>query len=314
MNEDVHSVTLSPPLPLQETKRIKSEVYEGFSHVFSAESTHTEVYERMVNPMVEDFLRGKSGMLAALGPTGSGKTQTVFGSPREPDMVPLALQRIFKPDQECSSQSSSRSQCMINIRRGTDRSVAETDEPLNSAVLSIVDLVGAERDKRTGNQGARLAESNFINSSMVFSLCLRIILVEAPKESEKGTSKALSKFLDFNSKTWTRRLYGCIILAKISFTLYENKFVLKLKERLLEMKASFMMKVAGSEIIILRENLRTEKERSIDMDKELHNLRSCSTCSKENSAASTVVNVGENLESLVQLEGNTSCAIDEVCK
>lgn len=39
VNEDFHSVTLSPPLPLQETKRIKSEVYEGFSHVFSAEST-----------------------------------------------------------------------------------------------------------------------------------------------------------------------------------------------------------------------------------------------------------------------------------
>ncbi|XVF26265.1 hypothetical protein REPUB_Repub13aG0284000 [Reevesia pubescens] len=91
LNEDVHSVTLSSPLPLQETKRIKSKVYEGFSHVFSAESTHTEVYERMVNPMVEDFLTCKSGTLAALGPTGSGKTRTVFGSPREPGMVSLAL-------------------------------------------------------------------------------------------------------------------------------------------------------------------------------------------------------------------------------
>ena len=36
---DSHSVTLSPPLALKESKRIKSEVYEGFSHVFPMDSS-----------------------------------------------------------------------------------------------------------------------------------------------------------------------------------------------------------------------------------------------------------------------------------
>lgn len=36
---DSHSVTLSPPLALKESKRIKSEVYEGFSDVFSTDSS-----------------------------------------------------------------------------------------------------------------------------------------------------------------------------------------------------------------------------------------------------------------------------------
>ena len=36
---DSQSVTLSPPLALQESKRIKSEVYEGFSHVFAPDSS-----------------------------------------------------------------------------------------------------------------------------------------------------------------------------------------------------------------------------------------------------------------------------------
>ena len=36
---DSQSVTLSPPLVLQESKRIKSEVYEGFSHVFAPDSS-----------------------------------------------------------------------------------------------------------------------------------------------------------------------------------------------------------------------------------------------------------------------------------
>lgn len=36
---DSHSVILCPPQSLQDLKRIKSEVYEGFSHVFSADSS-----------------------------------------------------------------------------------------------------------------------------------------------------------------------------------------------------------------------------------------------------------------------------------
>lgn len=38
INDD-HSVTVCPPMALQETRRSKSEVYEGFSHVFSMESS-----------------------------------------------------------------------------------------------------------------------------------------------------------------------------------------------------------------------------------------------------------------------------------
>ncbi|XVE56180.1 hypothetical protein DITRI_Ditri03aG0217100 [Diplodiscus trichospermus] len=487
VNEDFHSVTLSPPLHLQATKRIKSEVYEGFSHVFSAESTQIEVYENMVNPLVEDFLKGKSRMLAALGPTGSGKTHTVFGSPREPGMVPLALQRIFKPAQGYRSQSSlcqfylsifeicaergktericdltsdgpdlsmqqsvikglqevlvrdvaeaelliaralmkrstamtnansqsSRSQCIINIRRGTDRSVAENDEQSNSAVLSIVDLAGAEREKRTGNQGARLAESNFINNtSMVFGLCLRSLL-----EHQKNPKKALPKHFQNSLLTKYLRDYlegkksMALILTikcgeedyldasyllrqaspymKIKFTnieaqsdllcnkrqfqtttraeqpkrmklgnpdtsVIEGKIVgdenqlpdeedprscnaefnnigplnlnsdhLMKKERPHQIMQNFAkalwsvlkqhnekLKVAESEILILRENLRNEKIRSTEMEKELQNLRSCCTCSKENSVASTMVKVGESFESMVLLKGDT-CRADE---
>ncbi|EOY15062.1 hypothetical protein QUC31_000351 [Theobroma cacao] len=487
VSEDCHSVTLSPPLPLQESKRIKSEVYEGFSYVFSADSTQSEVYEKMVNPLVEDFLKGKSGMLAALGPTGSGKTHTVFGSAREPGMVPLALQRIFKPAPACSSQSSrrfylsifeicaergkaericdltsdgqdlsmqqsaikglqevlvhdvagaeqligrallkrstamtnansqsSRSQCIINIRRGIDSSDAETDEQSNSTVLSIVDLAGAEREKRTGSQGTRLAESNFINNtSMVFGLCLRSLL-----EHQKKPKKALQKH--FQNSLLTRYLRDylegkkrmTLILTvkpgeedyldasyllrqaspfmKIKFTNIEaqsnllcnkrqfqttfraeqpkriklgsrdasmiegkiardenrlhdeedlricnakfknctplnlNSDNLMKRERNHQIMQNFAkalwsvlkqhnekLKVAESEIQILKENLRNEKTRSIEMEKELNNLRSFCTCSKENSVASTIVKVGENFESTVHSEGHTFCSFDE---
>lgn len=45
VNDDLRSVTVSTPKPLQEMKRIKSEVYEGFSHVFSAESSQVNLAE-----------------------------------------------------------------------------------------------------------------------------------------------------------------------------------------------------------------------------------------------------------------------------
>nr|XP_033515419.1 kinesin-like protein KIN-6 isoform X12 [Nicotiana tomentosiformis] len=270
---DAHSVTLLPPQSLQDAKRIKSEVYEGFSHVFSSQASQREVYEEMVNPLVEDFLKGKSGMLAALGPSGSGKTHTIFGCGRDPGMVPLALRRILSQEEGekkksrrifylsmfeissekgksekifdlsqdgadlCIQQSSikgvqqavlydaqqaesliacgllkratamtnsnsqsSRSQCIINIRCEYTRAGGKVGDNSNSAVLTIVDLAGAEREKKTGNQGVRLLESNFINNtSMVFGLCLRSLL-----EHQKNPRKPMQKH--FQNSLLTRYL------------------------------------------------------------------------------------------------------------
>ncbi|CAH9142415.1 unnamed protein product [Cuscuta epithymum] len=269
---DSHSVTLVPPSKLQDTKRTKYEVYEGFSEVFSPEASQKEVYEKMVNPLVDDLLRGKSGMLAALGPSGSGKTHTIFGSVKDPGMVTLALQQLFSEDGDktkppriyhlsmfeiCSEKGksekifdlsqdstdlciqhtsikglheirvndiqqaetiigrgllrratamtnsnshSSRSQCIINIRCGHKKGDGEVSEESNGSILTIVDLAGAEREKRTGNKGARLLESNFINNtSMVFGQCLRSLL-----EHQKNPKKPLQKH--FQNSMLTRYL------------------------------------------------------------------------------------------------------------
>ncbi|KAG5147276.1 hypothetical protein JHK82_014157 [Glycine max] len=225
---DSQSVTLSTPVSSKESKRIKSETYGGFSHVFSSDSSQFQVYERMMKPLVEEFLRGRSGMLAALGPSGSGKTHTVFGTPRDPGMVPLALRHIFEDTEPhaiqasrtfymsifeiCSERGkaeklfdllsdgseismqqstvkglkeviisntelaesliaqatlkratamtntnsqSSRSQCIINIRDVPPKCKGVINPKSNGASLTIIDLAGAEREKRTGNQLTR---------------------------------------------------------------------------------------------------------------------------------------------------------------
>lgn len=47
-----------------------------------------------------------------------------------------------------SLHACSRSQCIINI----SSVINKADEVDSNAVLTIVDLAGAEREKRTGNQ------------------------------------------------------------------------------------------------------------------------------------------------------------------
>lgn len=54
-----------------------------------------EVFDRVMDPLLVDFMSGKSSLLVAMGATGSGKTHTMFGCPRDPGMVPLALKKIF---------------------------------------------------------------------------------------------------------------------------------------------------------------------------------------------------------------------------
>ncbi|KAK8580819.1 hypothetical protein V6N12_071071 [Hibiscus sabdariffa] len=447
VGEDFCSVTLSPPLRLQETKRTKSEVYEGFSYVFSAESTQSEVYEKMVNPLVEDFLSGKSGMLAALGPTGSGKTHTVFGSPREPGMVPLTLKRIFKSAQGCGSRSSrrfylsifeicaergkaericdltsdrpdlsmqqsnikglqevpvhdvaeaelliarallkrstamtnansqsSRSQCIINIRGGTEISDPENNEQSNSAVLSIVDLAGAEREKRTGNQSllehqknpkkalqkhfqnsliltVKSGEEDYLDASYLLRqaspyMKIKFTNMEAQpnlpcnKRQIQTTSKAEQskkmKLDNLDASMIEEKIVGngkrlpdqgdmttCGADLKISTPVKLNSDDL-MKERTHQITQRFAkalwnvlkqhnerLKVAENENQILKENLRNEKKKSIEMEKELRSLRSCCTCSKDNSVASTVVKGVENFESIALTEGQKFCGIDE---
>jgi len=59
-----------------------------------------------MKPIVEEFLNGKSGLLAAVGPSGSGKTHTVFGSTKEPGLVPRAIRHIFGSDMGYQSKPS----------------------------------------------------------------------------------------------------------------------------------------------------------------------------------------------------------------
>ncbi|PWA53086.1 Kinesin, motor domain-containing protein [Artemisia annua] len=279
---------------------MKSEVYQGFSYVFPPEASQNEVYEKMVNQLVEDVLMGKSGMLAAIGLAKPipylnevyekmvnqlvedvlmGKSGMLAAMGLAKPIPYLVVQEILvwflllfaryfqkrgTMDQNlqglsifqclkyiqrkgkekglwiddqtgviypCSNQQLKASKrlsfmmfsrlnlllicydkfqssvefyfdfmshdsaivkydmCIINIRCEIDNFDEDAAAQSSTAMLTIVDLASAEREKRTGNQGTRLVESNFINNtSMVFGLCLRSLL-----EHQKNRKKPLHK-------------------------------------------------------------------------------------------------------------------------
>ncbi|KAI4978452.1 hypothetical protein ZWY2020_015205 [Hordeum vulgare] len=87
--------------------RTATEVFDGFSAVLPPGSSQNDTFTQVMNPLVDEFLGGKSGLLVAMGPTGSGKTHTVFGTARNPGLVPQTLHKIFSAADESQGGNQS---------------------------------------------------------------------------------------------------------------------------------------------------------------------------------------------------------------
>lgn len=67
-----------------------------FKHVFDGESKQREVYSCVAQPIVENLIRGKNGLLFTYGVTGSGKTYTMTGDVKHRGIMPRCLDALFK--------------------------------------------------------------------------------------------------------------------------------------------------------------------------------------------------------------------------
>ena len=50
-----------------------------FKHLFDTKSNQHEIYTTVAQPLVENLIKGKNGLLLSYGVTGSGKTFTMTG-------------------------------------------------------------------------------------------------------------------------------------------------------------------------------------------------------------------------------------------
>uniref|UniRef100_A0A671WC87 Kinesin-like protein n=1 Tax=Sparus aurata TaxID=8175 RepID=A0A671WC87_SPAAU len=67
----------------------------SFKRVFGVSISQMELFEHVAQPLVDDLIHGKNGLLFTYGVTGSGKTFTMTGSPGQGGLLPRSLDMIF---------------------------------------------------------------------------------------------------------------------------------------------------------------------------------------------------------------------------
>lgn len=67
-----------------------------FKHIFDDRSTQRDVFCTVAQPLVENLIRGKNGLLFTYGVTGSGKTFTMTGDVQNRGIMPRCLDILFK--------------------------------------------------------------------------------------------------------------------------------------------------------------------------------------------------------------------------
>lgn len=84
-----------PPLSLY---KFLFQIHSTFTHVFDeslSNAAQADVFERVAFQLVGDLIQGKNGLLFTYGITGSGKTYTMTGNPKEAGVLPRCLDTIF---------------------------------------------------------------------------------------------------------------------------------------------------------------------------------------------------------------------------
>ncbi|CAI0435634.1 unnamed protein product [Linum tenue] len=172
----------------------------------------------MVRPIVGDFLKGRNGMLAAVGPSGSGKTHTVFGTPtlqgpREPGMVPLALQYIFKQSKGKDHKFSRVESGLHSTVKGVQEARITAHAVLVSNALEAESLIACamlkratsmtntnsrcrEREENRESGGAEIARKQFHQQHVYGLRLMPQSITGAPEESQETVTEAFSELFD----------------------------------------------------------------------------------------------------------------------
>uniref|UniRef100_A0A5K3F5D3 Kinesin-like protein n=3 Tax=Mesocestoides corti TaxID=53468 RepID=A0A5K3F5D3_MESCO len=82
-------------LSLQNKRSFSGRNIHSFSRVFAPDATQSDVFKTTLLPYVKSVLEGENVLFFTYGVTGSGKTYTMQGTPKDPGLVPRTLDTIF---------------------------------------------------------------------------------------------------------------------------------------------------------------------------------------------------------------------------
>lgn len=91
------TVILTPPeMAINYKAGNLRETQYTFKRVFDVTSQQKDVYGTVAEPLIENLIRGKNGLLFTYGVTGSGKTYTMTGNAQHQGVMPRCLDVLFK--------------------------------------------------------------------------------------------------------------------------------------------------------------------------------------------------------------------------
>lgn len=91
------TVVLTPPeMAINYKAGNLRETQYTFKRVFDVNSQQKDVYGTVAEPLIENLIRGKNGLLFTYGVTGSGKTYTMTGNGQHQGVMPRCLDVLFK--------------------------------------------------------------------------------------------------------------------------------------------------------------------------------------------------------------------------
>ncbi|KAG0423609.1 hypothetical protein HPB47_000619 [Ixodes persulcatus] len=91
--EAVDATTLVSTVTVQDNQQQRK---FSFTKVFPELSQQEDIFEEVVGGPLASFMAGHHVLLFAYGPTGSGKTYTMQGTPEQPGLIPRTLDRLFR--------------------------------------------------------------------------------------------------------------------------------------------------------------------------------------------------------------------------
>ena len=66
-----------------------------FQKIFEGENNQEEIFNSLGKPLVENVMKGSNGILIAYGPTGSGKSYSLFGEHSEDGIINKVFEELF---------------------------------------------------------------------------------------------------------------------------------------------------------------------------------------------------------------------------
>ncbi|XP_011496486.1 PREDICTED: kinesin-related protein 11-like isoform X2 [Ceratosolen solmsi marchali] len=184
---------------VQSMKRKRSEAEKFyFDHIFDAENTNCDVFERIVKRIVSSAVDGYNGTVIAYGQSNSGKTHTMLGTANDHGIIPQSAKYMFDLAKKLQDRKLTFKVSYFEIYNNTVNDLIDinnTNLKLRQSISNLVQVVSCKEelvsDSKSilniiakGEQNRRVRQSSMNNRNDRSHTVLRINIENKDKRNK----------------------------------------------------------------------------------------------------------------------------------